>query len=328
MAWIKSEQALGQHPKIKLLANDLGISIPQAVGHLHLMWWWAVDYAEDGNVTRYKEFIPFAAQWEGEPTDFTKALIKHGWIDELDNELWIHDWLEYTGALIEIRQKDAERKRQSRQRAQSRTSANRVSNQNLNKSTSDGREWVPEADVSDANIPIDIEEVTVNKSTKVVSEGRPTDVHGMSDVDKTRQDKTREDKTTSDSKAITINPSEDLEFPEFDVIVEDMGTRHKVIFSALCNALGYNPKELTSSARGQLNKASKELNDIDVDPQEIPVRARNYLLSFGFKATPIALVKHWASMSKVNPRLTQNELQSLQKQVRSASELDKWANDK
>ena len=107
MAWIKSEQALGQHPKLKLLANELKITIPQAVGHLHLLWWWAVDYAEDGDITRYKDFVPFSAQWEGEPKEFTDALIKHGWIDEVDEKLIIHDWLEYTGALIEIRQKDA-----------------------------------------------------------------------------------------------------------------------------------------------------------------------------------------------------------------------------
>jgi hypothetical protein len=63
MAWIKSEQALASHPKVHLLAKDLGISVPQAVGHLHLLWWWALDYADDGDLTRYRDFIPSASQW-------------------------------------------------------------------------------------------------------------------------------------------------------------------------------------------------------------------------------------------------------------------------
>ena len=181
MAWIKSEQALGQHPKLKLVANELGITIPQAIGHLHLFWWWAVDYAENGDITRYKDFVPFSAQWEGEPEDFTKALIKHGWIDENDGKLTIHDWVEYTGALIEIRQKDAERKRQSRQRANSKTSANKFA-----KSNGDTREWTSEAEIEQSpEKPIEYEVINLNKFDKNVSTGRPKDVHSPSDVDKT-----------------------------------------------------------------------------------------------------------------------------------------------
>ena len=32
MAWIKSEQALASHPKVHLLAKELGISVPQVIG--------------------------------------------------------------------------------------------------------------------------------------------------------------------------------------------------------------------------------------------------------------------------------------------------------
>jgi len=47
MAWIKSEQALATHPKLLLLSKDIGVSVPQTVGHLHLLWWWALDYCQD-----------------------------------------------------------------------------------------------------------------------------------------------------------------------------------------------------------------------------------------------------------------------------------------
>lgn len=314
MAWIKSEQALGSHPKLRLLAKELDISIPETIGHLHLLWWWAVDYAEDGDVTRYKDFIPFAAQFEGDADKFVKALIDFGWLDEVDNKLIIHDWLEYTGALIEIRQKDAERKRQSRQRSNSKTNENR-SNGTVNTT----REWEPAVIIDQSE---DYEVVNLNKFSKNVSVGRPGDVQGMSSVDKTREDKTREDNI--DSNEVAINT---YEFPDFEETVIDISSEHKKIFSVLCNTLGYDPSELTASARGQLNKATKELKDINIDVRDIPVRARNHILSFGFKATPTSLTKHWANLKTVQPRLSQKELQTIQDKVKSAKELDQWAND-
>ena len=47
MARIKSEQALASHPKLHMLAEDLGVSVPQSVGRLHLLWWLAFDYCLD-----------------------------------------------------------------------------------------------------------------------------------------------------------------------------------------------------------------------------------------------------------------------------------------
>ena len=313
MAWIKSEQALGSHPKLRLLAKELDITIPETIGHLHLMWWWAVDYAEDGDVSRYKDFIPFAAQFEGDPDKFIKALVKHGWLDKVDDKLIIHDWLEYTGALIEIRQKDAERKRKSRQRVNSKTNENRANG----KSTT--REWEPAIEIDESE---DYEVVNLNKFSKNVSEGRPGDVQGMSTVDKTREEKTREDNINSNEVALS-----DYEFPNFEETVIDISSEHKKIFSVLCNTLGYDPSELTASARGQLNKATKELKDINIDVRDIPVRARNHILSFGFKATPTSLTKHWANLKTVQPRISQKELQTLQDKVKSAKELDQWAQD-
>ena len=51
MAWIKSQQVLREHPKLKRLARRLEVSVPAALGHLHMLWWWALDYAQDGDLT-------------------------------------------------------------------------------------------------------------------------------------------------------------------------------------------------------------------------------------------------------------------------------------
>ena len=124
MAWIKSEQALASHPKLHMLAEDLGITIPETVGHLHLLWWWALDYCQDGYLTKYKGFIPIASQWQGDKDLFINSLIKHNWLDEKeDGELVIHDWLDYTGGLILVREKDAERKRKARTSKNAKNSA-------------------------------------------------------------------------------------------------------------------------------------------------------------------------------------------------------------
>ena len=42
MAWIKSDQSLANHPKLILLARELQISKVEALGHLHLLWYWVL----------------------------------------------------------------------------------------------------------------------------------------------------------------------------------------------------------------------------------------------------------------------------------------------
>lgn len=112
MAWIESHQELRDNPKTRKLARILNVSIPTTVGHLQCLWWWATDYAQDGNLSKYdNEDIADAMMWEGKPEELIKALIKSRFIDEDENGRQIHDWWEYAGKLVERREKDRERKR-------------------------------------------------------------------------------------------------------------------------------------------------------------------------------------------------------------------------
>lgn len=112
MEWIESHKSLARHPKTKRLARALDVSIPTAIGHLHLLWWWSTDYAEDGQLTRYEaEDIADAAMWEGDAAEFVTALQRAGWLDE---DMYLHDWQDYSGKLIEKRKDDAARKRNAR----------------------------------------------------------------------------------------------------------------------------------------------------------------------------------------------------------------------
>lgn len=119
MAWIESHQELWRHPKTKKLARLLGVSVPAAVGHLHGLWYWALDFAQDGSLAKYEpEEIADAVLWDGEASDLVNALIASGYIDQGDDGLHLHDWHDYAGRLLEQRelQREANRERQRRYR--------------------------------------------------------------------------------------------------------------------------------------------------------------------------------------------------------------------
>lgn len=115
MAWLESHQSLGEHPKTKKLCRILNISKREAVGTLHLLWWWALDYAEDGDLSRYDDLdIAIGADWDQSETDFVNALVSAGFLDRDGDQLFIHDWRDYAGKLIERREKNAQRMRDAR----------------------------------------------------------------------------------------------------------------------------------------------------------------------------------------------------------------------
>ena len=112
MAWIEAHQELPRHPKTKRFARMLRVTIPEAVGHLLMLWWWALDYAENGDISRYDAFdIADAAQWEGEPEEFLRAMIEcgpggtSGFIERTNDGMFIHDWEIYSGRPVDRRPK-------------------------------------------------------------------------------------------------------------------------------------------------------------------------------------------------------------------------------
>lgn len=119
MAWIKVHQELLRHPKLLRLASKLGIKKSQAVGHLVCLWCWALDFAQDGNLTNLvPNEIKFAGDWDGDAEEFLEGLVCSGFLDMVpETEIRIHDWEEYAGNLIFQRQKNKERMRLSRERA-------------------------------------------------------------------------------------------------------------------------------------------------------------------------------------------------------------------
>lgn len=115
MAWIESHQTLRNHPKLKKAARMLHVQNITMIGALHCLWWWALDYAQDGVLHDLDDYdIADAAGWDGEADSFVEVLVKTGFLERADGDLIIHDWYDYAGKLIERRERNAERMRNAR----------------------------------------------------------------------------------------------------------------------------------------------------------------------------------------------------------------------
>lgn len=157
MAWIESHQTLARHPKTLHLAALLKTSKPTVLGHLHLLWWWALDYAPDGDLSAFDaRTIAEAAEWRRDPDVFLDALVQSRW---LDDERTVHDWYDYAGRLIEQRAANRERMRKSRSRNVRRTEPARS----------------PHVPVTDSATNQDQTKPTKNLSSKAADDAEETD---------------------------------------------------------------------------------------------------------------------------------------------------------
>ena len=117
--WIKSYQALRLHPKKDHLAELLfngttpnDVSDYAALGLLHALWWWTLEYAPDGDLSHFSDRqIARGCGWLGDPTALMQSLTAAGFVDQ---DRSIHDWDEYGGLLIERRSRNAEYMRKAR----------------------------------------------------------------------------------------------------------------------------------------------------------------------------------------------------------------------
>lgn len=121
MAWIESHQELRTSAKVARLGRLLDISRPSVIGMLHLLWWWALDHAENGDISDFDAGdIADACCWDGDPEALVKALrecgpgAKAGFIEDAEGRWVLHDWWQYAGKLVARRRSDRDRKRAER----------------------------------------------------------------------------------------------------------------------------------------------------------------------------------------------------------------------
>lgn len=266
MAWIKSDQSLANHPKLILLARELGITKVKALGHLHLLWYWVLEYADDGEL-KYLDLLPDACEWEDDPQKFIEALIKYEFIDQLGEKYVIHDWLDYSGAFYEKKLYNRIKKQESREKIQEKQ-------EHLDNLTSFD-----------------------NDLTKLDGQGL-------------REDKIREDKIRVEESISGLATQ------------DEVSSNRDLVFETLAEVCGYDWKGvMTKDERGRLNKAVKQLKDIDATPEDIQLRAKNFVMAYGFHPQPQSITSMWTKLQTNQPKLTKNQLEQLQK---NALQEGKW----
>lgn len=85
-----------RHPKLLDLCSQLHCYRPTAIGYLTLLWEFAAEYAQPGDVGRYGEKrLEAACGWRGKRGELIRAMYHSGWLD-LAGEVWsVHDWSEH-----------------------------------------------------------------------------------------------------------------------------------------------------------------------------------------------------------------------------------------
>ena len=108
--WIKVYHDLSEHPKVYRLAETLKVEQYAAVGLVVSLWTWALTHAPDGDLEKFPDAaLARACYWKKSPSAFVQALTAAGWLDEPKH---LHDWDEYTGALMDATKAKKEKARQ------------------------------------------------------------------------------------------------------------------------------------------------------------------------------------------------------------------------
>ena len=123
MSWFKLDENLPDHPKLKLLEELLDDE--DAIARLTFLWCWCLKYSPSGDISKFSvRTIAKAARFTGDPKKFMAAMIETGFIDVSDDECCIHDWQDWQGRLIELKERNRDRQRTYRERHNDKTSSN------------------------------------------------------------------------------------------------------------------------------------------------------------------------------------------------------------
>lgn len=133
MAWISvHEQVIGG--KLRSLSKEIGCSQNEALGLLVRLWLWGINNADkEGRIIGavkgdVAEVLTIGIDSRYSPDKVVDALVSTSWID-IDGDLYIHDWEEWQEQwykAIEVRERDAARKREERKKARAAKMKNNV----------------------------------------------------------------------------------------------------------------------------------------------------------------------------------------------------------
>lgn len=296
MAWIESHQELGAHPKVRKLARMLTISRPAVIGHLHFLWWWALDYAQDGDISRFDvEEIAEALLWDGEPQAIVDALVAVGFIECEGDARYIHDWQDYAGRLLQQRRANAEKQRNWRDRHKDDTppvtSPQRNGYVTVTGPLRNGA-TVPNHTVPNLTIP------TEPAEPDRLASPSPTESEDVEAIGASAPSRAQ---AATPSKKEKASPQPEAPQPETPENVTPIPTAPTArardpIWDTFKDILDYEPT--TKQERNKWGKCVKDIKDANGTPDEMRIRAARYIAKYGRdRLTVTALVSHWGEFA-------------------------------
>jgi hypothetical protein len=222
VAWLEIHQSIKDHRKLLAAADALDMAPAHVAGHIIFFWLWALDNAPSGEISDISaRNIARAAQWEGSPESFLSALVESGLVDKTGERLFIHDWSDYAGKLIDQRVADRERKRQSRASAKAKNSDSVTCPENVQRTSVGQNKDVQGKSV--ATVQNTTVQNTTAKNTRESSGGAPycdedisfdSDCNQMPENDRFERFWSAYPRKTGKKEAIEawkrINPDEDM----------------------------------------------------------------------------------------------------------------------
>jgi hypothetical protein len=101
--YVQSATVLSDHWKVESVADHLGISYVQVIGHLHLLWWFTANATDasqtTGDLSRFSAAVlEKRLRWTGTEGALVDALTVAGWLDrDVNGGYHVHDWAEHSG---------------------------------------------------------------------------------------------------------------------------------------------------------------------------------------------------------------------------------------
>lgn len=219
MAWIESHQTLLKHKKTNRVLTRLSVDRYKLIGHLHVLWWWALDNVDAtgrlGDLS-YAE-IAMAAEWDDDADQFVEALIFGGFLDQSDDGLVLHDWWDYAGKLLDRRASDRQRQRDKRQQKTSTkdpADIQRTSDGHRTESVPDPYATVPYLKDQKILVPTEPEPVTVSvpidPAPKAEDAPKPSETVSSSRKTRTKHPVTQEIRELTDKLQANVFGDEPL----------------------------------------------------------------------------------------------------------------------
>jgi hypothetical protein len=91
-----AKRGIQDHEKTMMLADELNIMEPFAVGVLEVFWQWVAKYRPTGDLNGVKPSLMCRAiRYTGNPSELWQALIASRFVDQDGDSFQVHDWSDH-----------------------------------------------------------------------------------------------------------------------------------------------------------------------------------------------------------------------------------------